>query len=187
MLCKKKLLKTNYICNVFFLRVNLDVNVCWCSRIWSWYQAWADSETPPSVAVRAERILGDRVALVLAVAGWQSFCWWRREGTQPSTGPLQPSAPPEGSPGTSCPGISASGRSAQPSGAEPAGFVWAAAKGKRLRCQWPVHCGTGLWDYTITPPHLETHLFTFCHFLTGNSCVDRKSPIKDTHLTNLHQ
>ncbi len=52
----------------FFLRVNLDVNVCWCSRIWSLYQAWADSETPPSVAVRAERILGDRVALVLAVA-----------------------------------------------------------------------------------------------------------------------
>lgn len=116
-------------------------------------------------------------------SGWQPFCWWRHQGTQPSTGPLQPSAPPEGSPGTSCPRISASGRSAQPSGAEPAGLVWSAAKGKRLRC----HCGTGPRDQTITPPHLETHLFTFCHFLTGYSCVDRKGPIKDPHLTNLHQ
>ncbi len=90
-------------------------------------------------------------------SGWQPFCWWRRQGTQPSTGPLQPSAPPEGSPGTSCPGISASRRSAQPSGAEPAGLVWSAAKGKRLRCP----CGTGPRDQPITPPHLET----FVHIL----------------------
>ncbi len=74
-------------------------------------------------------------------------------------------------------------RSAERSGASRACLV----RGQGEAPKVSTACGTGPRDQPITPPHLETHVFTFCYFLMGFSCMDSNGPIKDPHLTNLQQ
>lgn len=88
---------------MLILKQKCDINVK-VNLITSHREQEGVAQQRVSFSLRSQRMLGDGSGLDQST-GWLSSWCRRREGARPSTGFLQPSDSPEGSPGSSCPGM----------------------------------------------------------------------------------